>query len=329
MSKDLSESTTCNPFVIMFREIEKTVLESIKAPFLDRDRSIKQFEQNLVFLKVMMMFVLVVMAVYFIYNFGPVSYNNNTSKTSFIGPLVGESILFGICIALSFLILVLLRTGSFSKFSKINQCFLSIFIFIFIFFLILNLLFEWSGFSDVSLNPLPTSVTSLISYFFSPETVNSPTTGPALQNTNTVYNFIDSFSFASKFILIFIISIPVISVFFLTPFCNFFKNCLTVLPSFKKMEVYSIIPKYDSLKEKSGFTFGSMTILLFIFECFLFGLCGLIPTLLMIKNRDSNADLTSDYSIQTLAEMMAIMIYFNIVFQVSGFYANIFEKTSF
>jgi len=305
---EATEAKNCNLFVQLFKYIKHAVIDSIKEPFsLDRDRPMLQFEHNLIFLKVMLIFVLLIMSIYFIYNFGPIQYNGNSSTQSFIGPLFGESFLFGLCISLSFLILLWFRLGS--KWSSYT-CLWSIFIFILIFFLILNLLFEWSGFSDVSLSPLPLSIGSIISYLFSPKNTQKP--------SSNVYNFIDSFSFTAKFILIFIVMIPMISVFILTPLWNVIKNVLTNFKRFKHLSVYSVIPHY-AIGPDNGF----MTVLLFFMESFLFGLCGIIPTLLMIKNRDPNADLTSDESKKTLLEMAAVMVYVSIIFQVSGFYGYI------
>jgi len=302
------KSDKCDLFKQIGDYVYKTTIASITKPFNQKkEEPMIQFKNNLIFLKVMLFFVLCVMSIYFVSTYGPITYNNDTAL-SFVGPLIGESILFGLCIAFSFLILVGLRKGSLNY-----KCFLPIFAFIFIFFFILNLLFEWSGLTNMSINSSNVSMSSLISYFFEDQQ-NITTTEPIPITVSEVSN---SLSFTSKFILIFIIVIPIISVFLLTPFWSVIKTFLSKISD--KYDVYNIIPKYSILSDKKGFSLISLTILLFLLELFLFGLCGLFPSLVMIKNRNA----TISNSLVFIAEMMAIMIYFNILFQLSGFYSYI------
>jgi len=280
---------SCNLFLQMFHYLKKNVLDNILHPFSsDKKIMMSSFEKNLIFLKVILFIMLFIMSIYFLGNYGSLTYNNQTTTETQL-KLFGESIVFGLSIAISFLIVVLIRLGSPSKF----YCFYPVFGFIFVFFFLLNFLFEWSGFSTLTLLNEEPSLSTMVMSFFNPNQTNQTNQ----TNHQTLFDkFLNGFSLATKVVLITIIAIPIISVFILTPLCSVGKW-------FLNYDTYNIKPHWS-----------------FFIEILLFGLCGIIPTILMLKNRDQNISLTSEDSIITLSEMAAVMIYFHVIFQISGFY---------
>jgi uncharacterized membrane protein YidH (DUF202 family) len=326
------------------------------------------FEKNLIFLKSFGVFVFIVIAIYRVYNYK--EFDLIFQKSFFL-----ESVLYGFFIALPFYILMKIRQTTISN-TKI-MCYAVV---VGVFFVILNYLFEASGFmsfsfrdnkniytndyiisdndtrivadSAVTALKLPdsrkdmfilvnssaltlTSNVPIVSYGKEVGVAKSYTI-PSNSTMKIVYSdgvytvqdyslmaslfpassgnaltpfdqFIESFGFASKFILGLILMIPFITMVFTIPLSQ------------RNLDV-----KYKN--KNRGLIF------FFLVETFLlFGILGSVPILYMTYNRHNSNEhfLESDEDrqefIKTFFMNVLIMCLANIVFQTSGFYNKFLE----